>query len=112
MNQIKSCGETTVEQNVVSKILRSLTPRFNNIVVALEESKDLSSLSKEGLQSSLVAHEQRMDERGNDKAKSEIALQARLHEKSKRSERKGHPRGKSNFQNFGGRDSQNSKAKR
>ncbi|XP_058771127.1 uncharacterized protein LOC131644592 [Vicia villosa] len=32
VNQIKSCGETILEQNVVSKILRSLTSRFDNIV--------------------------------------------------------------------------------
>ncbi|XP_050918497.1 uncharacterized protein LOC127135916 [Lathyrus oleraceus] len=70
VNQIKSCGETILEQNVVSKVLHSLTPRFDNIVVAIEESKDLTTLSKDELQSSLEAHEQRMDERGADKAKT------------------------------------------
>jgi hypothetical protein len=106
VNQIKSCGETILEQNVVSKVLRSLTSRFDNIVVAIEESKDLTTLSKDELQSSLEAHEQRMDERSADKAKAEIALQARLHEKNKR------PKGKwtsKNKKNFGGKDPQNSK---
>ncbi|XP_073221443.1 uncharacterized protein [Cicer arietinum] len=36
-NQMKSCGEAVSEQNFVSKVLRSLTPRFDNIVVAIEE---------------------------------------------------------------------------
>ncbi|XP_050916652.1 uncharacterized protein LOC127131790 [Lathyrus oleraceus] len=109
VNQIKSCGEMILEQNVVSKVLRSLTSRFDNIVVAIEESKDLTTLSKYELQSSLEAHEQMMDERGADKAKAEIALQARFNEKNKRSKGKFAERGKSNFQNFGSNDSQNSK---
>ncbi|XP_050886070.1 uncharacterized protein LOC127091468 [Lathyrus oleraceus] len=88
VNQIKSCGEMILEQNVVSKVLRSLTPRFDNIVVAIEESKDLTTLSKDESQSSLDAHEQRMDERGADKAKAEIVLQARFNEKNKRSKGK------------------------
>ncbi|XP_058733984.1 uncharacterized protein LOC131605670 [Vicia villosa] len=102
------CGEAISEQNVVSKILRSLTPRFDNIVVAIEESKDLLSLSKKELQSFLEAHEQRMDERSNDKAKEEVALQARFNEKSKKSKGKWLVKNKGNFQKFGGKDSQNS----
>ncbi|XP_050876974.1 uncharacterized protein LOC127080718 [Lathyrus oleraceus] len=50
-----------------------------------------------------------MDERGADKAKAEIALQAHLNEKNQRSKGKFAARGKSNFQNFGSNDSQNSK---
>ncbi|XP_050883175.1 uncharacterized protein LOC127086452 [Lathyrus oleraceus] len=96
-------------KNVVSKVLHSLTPHFDNIVVAIEESKDLTTLSKDELQSSLEAHEQRMDERGADKAKAKIDLQARFNEKNKRSKGKFVARGKSNFQNFGSNDSQNSK---
>ncbi|XP_058784690.1 uncharacterized protein LOC131659529 [Vicia villosa] len=94
VNQIKSCGETILEQNVVSKILRSLTSRFDNIVVAIEESNDLMSLSKDELQSSLEAHEQRMDERGSDKAKAELALQVRFNERSKGSKGKWPSKGK------------------
>ncbi|XP_058746211.1 uncharacterized protein LOC131619087 [Vicia villosa] len=41
------------------------------------------SLSKDELQSSLEAHEQRMDERGSYKGKAEIALQVRFNERSK-----------------------------
>ncbi|XP_058726725.1 uncharacterized protein LOC131628503 [Vicia villosa] len=107
VNQIKSCGETILEQNVVSKILCSLMSRFDNIVVAIEESKDLASLSKDELQSSLEAHEQRMDERGSNKAKVEIALQARFNEKSKGSKGKWNSKG-----NQGGGDSQNSKGQK
>ena len=53
-----------------------------------------------------------MDERGADKVKAEIALQARFNEKNKRSKGKFAARGKSNFQNFGSNDSQNSSIRR
>ena len=37
INQLKSHGEAIEDQMVVEKILRSLTPRFENLVVTLEE---------------------------------------------------------------------------
>ena len=97
VNQMKACGETVIVQNVVAKILRSLMSRFDNIVVAIEESKDLLTMSKEELQISLEAYEKILDERGNDKAKAEIVLQARFNEKNKRSKGKWSSKGKANF---------------
>jgi len=44
---------------VVEKILRSLTNNFKNVVCAIEESKDLSTLTVEELVESLEAYEQR-----------------------------------------------------
>jgi hypothetical protein len=112
VNQMKACGESVSEENIVSKVLRSLTARFDNIVVAIEESKDLKTMTKDELPSSLEAHEQRMDERGYDKAKAEVALQARFNEKNKRSKGKWSSRDKKNFQNFGGKDPQNSRGQK
>lgn len=62
-NQVKACGETVTEQHVIAKILCSLTPRFYNVVVAVEELKDLATMSKEEFQISLEAYGQRMKER-------------------------------------------------
>src|SRR3954466_2227960 len=62
--------------------------KIHNIVVVIEESQDLATLNKDKFQSSLEAHEQRMDERGNNKENAEIALQARFNEKSKVSKEK------------------------
>jgi gag-polypeptide of LTR copia-type len=43
----------------MEKILRSLTDTFENIVCAIEESKNLAELSVDEFTSSLLAHEQR-----------------------------------------------------
>ena len=48
------------ETRVVEKILRSLTDNFENVVCAIEESKDLTKFTVDELAGSLEAHEQRM----------------------------------------------------
>ena len=65
-------------RSVVGKILRSLAPKFDHVVVAIEESKDLSKLTKEELQGTFESHEQRMTERAACKSKSDMALEAQL----------------------------------
>ncbi|XP_019418528.1 PREDICTED: uncharacterized protein LOC109329307 [Lupinus angustifolius] len=75
INQMKSCGEEVKDQAVIEKILRTLTPKYDHIVVAVEESKDLESYKVEELQSSFEAHEQRLKERLAEK-NDDQALQA------------------------------------
>jgi len=41
-NQMKTNGETHSEQAKVEKILRSLTPRFEHVVAAIEDANDIS----------------------------------------------------------------------
>ena len=59
-NKMKVHGER-MEQSVISeKILRSMTLKFNYVICSIEESNDLSIMTINELQSSLLVHEQRM----------------------------------------------------
>jgi len=60
VNNITILGDTIEDKKVVQKVLRSLIPKFDHIVAAIEESKDLSMLSVMELMGSLRAHEERL----------------------------------------------------
>lgn len=65
---------------LVEKVLRSLTQRFDYIVVAIEELRNLAKVKMDDLQSSIEAHEQRINDRNKDKAPVQ-ALQAQSSQK-------------------------------
>src|ERR1044072_7416552 len=87
-NSMKACGETMTVLTIVEKILRTLSPKFYHIVVAIEESRKIDELKLEDLQGSLEAHEQRISERSANKA-ADQALQAMTSKKSNQSSRNG-----------------------
>ena len=58
--QLKSHGEPITDQRVVEKILKSLSPRFENLVVTLEEHTNMSTFTINELQASLINHEHRL----------------------------------------------------
>jgi phosphopantetheine adenylyltransferase len=74
-NQMKVCGETVSDVVKIEKVLRTLTPNFDRIVVAIEESKDHEQMKLEELQGSLEVHELRVKQRSFDK-NTEQALKA------------------------------------
>ncbi len=53
ISQMRTYGDTITDETVVAKILRSLDPKFDHVVAAIEESKDLSTLSIDELMGSL-----------------------------------------------------------
>ncbi|GKB83567.1 putative RNA-directed DNA polymerase [Tanacetum coccineum] len=59
VNSMGNNGEILKETQIVEKILRTLTEKFNYIVVSIEESKDITTLTVDELQSSLIVHEQK-----------------------------------------------------
>nr|KYP66838.1 Retrovirus-related Pol polyprotein from transposon TNT 1-94 [Cajanus cajan] len=102
-NAMKNCGEKITDQTIVEKILRTLDPKFDHIVVAIEESKKLEELKVEELQGSLEAHEQRLIERSSVKSDDHQALQAQT-------SKKGRYNSKGNFKGRGrGKESSNRK---
>ena len=59
INQLNRNGEMLPKTRVVEKILRLLTENFENVVCAIEESKNLATFTVDELAGSLEAHEQR-----------------------------------------------------
>ncbi|XP_073222628.1 uncharacterized protein [Cicer arietinum] len=60
VNQMRTNGESLIEVVIIEKIHRTLTQRYDHIVVAIEESKDLNKMKMEDLQGSLKPHELRV----------------------------------------------------
>ncbi|XXG89956.1 hypothetical protein AAC387_Pa12g1836 [Persea americana] len=77
VNQMKINGEKIKDIRVVEKALRSLTTKFEHVVVAIEESKDLETLSIEEIMGSLQVHEQRMQKNSGSMV-LEQALESKL----------------------------------
>ncbi|XP_070056528.1 uncharacterized protein [Nicotiana tomentosiformis] len=109
VNQLRRYGEDIEDIRAVEKIIRTLTPKFDFVVCAIEESKDLDSMMVEQLEGSLQAHEEKI------KRRQEVSLEKLLKtlasfkdygcEKSYRGNergrgRGGHGRGITNGNNF------------
>jgi hypothetical protein len=59
-NKMKSQGECMEQTVIIEKILRSITARFDYVVCSIEESNNLTVMTIDELQSSLLVYEQRM----------------------------------------------------
>lgn len=61
VSQMRVNGEKLTNETIVSKILRSLTPKLGHVVAAVEEFKDLTMYSFDDLLGSLQAHEDKLN---------------------------------------------------
>lgn len=64
VQQMRSYGETMTNEHVVGKVLRSLTSKYDHVVAAIEESKDMADYTFDELMGSLQAHEERLNRNG------------------------------------------------
>ncbi|XP_017412903.1 uncharacterized protein LOC108324464 [Vigna angularis] len=108
-NQMKGCGEAINDLMIMEKIMRSLPQKFDYIVVAIEELKDLSKMKVEELQNSLEAHEMRMMERNSVKNDEQtLKVHHSKNEKKKSKKWKG-KRSKGNWKADKGKDDHDDK---
>ena len=92
INQLKSNGEDYQEQRIVEKIL-SLPHKYDNLVMTIEEAKDLTILTMDELMGILQTHEHRIN-RSTASSSQEKAFKAQSN-----------PRGRGRGRNVLGRNS-------
>lgn len=73
-DQMKRCNESLNEVDIIEKILRTLSPFFDHIMVTIEETKDLDNMKMKDLQSTLKAHEMKVVERETEKQDEQALL--------------------------------------
>ena len=93
INQLKSNGEDYQEKRIVENILRSLPHKYDNLVMTIEEAKDLIVLTMDELMGILQTHEHRIN-RSTTSCSQEQAFKAQSN-----------PRGRGRGRNGSGRNS-------
>ncbi|KAK2440388.1 putative mitochondrial protein [Trifolium repens] len=63
VHTMKHCGEQITDKMIVEKVMRTLTPNFDHVIVAIQEVGNLAELKLEDLVGSLEAHELMINER-------------------------------------------------
>ncbi|GMP48604.1 hypothetical protein CsSME_00015900 [Camellia sinensis var. sinensis] len=99
VNKMRIYGDKAEDVTIVEKILRSMTPKFNFVVCSIEESNDADELSIDELQSSLLVHEQKINQQ--EKEEHALKVSSENHSTPSRVDR---GRGRGRGHSRGGRD--------
>ncbi|RZC09022.1 Retrovirus-related Pol polyprotein from transposon RE1 [Glycine soja] len=91
VNQMRAFGEDILDKKIVEKILITMPQKFDPIVTTIEETKDLSTLSKTELVGSLEAYEQRLYRHKEDTLENAFQSKFKFHPQNKEN------RGKKNY---------------
>ncbi|XP_028054446.1 uncharacterized protein LOC114258659 [Camellia sinensis] len=88
VNQMRRYGEKMESLQVIEKILRSLSPKFEHVVIVIEEFKDLNAMTTDELMGTLEIHEQGINKK-IPSSSLEQASQSKLSFKDDRNEQGG-----------------------
>ncbi|KAK3037419.1 hypothetical protein RJ639_030181 [Escallonia herrerae] len=78
VNEMKYNGDEITEKNVLEKIMCTLSNRFDYLVTAIDESKDLNTMTLNDLQASLESREMWMNERSESSMEQALKAQVNL----------------------------------
>ncbi|KAL5582111.1 hypothetical protein UlMin_014553 [Ulmus minor] len=70
VNQMRAYVENITDKKIVEKILISCTEKYDSVISAIEESKDIETLTPTELMGSLEAHEKRINRRNENTTES------------------------------------------
>lgn len=84
INAIRVCKDNITYQQVVDKVLRTLSPKFDHVVAIIEEIRDLDTMEVEELQHSLEAHEFQINERSHVQEQTLLARTSAKHKEFKK----------------------------
>ncbi|XP_022007173.1 uncharacterized protein LOC110906331 [Helianthus annuus] len=93
VNQLRLNEERIEEQRIVEKILRSLTRKYESVVVAIEESKDLNAISTKELLGILQSHELRLKQYDDAPTEQAFQVQSNNYDRSRQPRSKNTGRG-------------------
>eukprot|EP00253_Pinus_taeda_P017123 PITA_17123 len=110
VTQIRSHGETIEGRRIVEKFFRSLPVRFDTIVVAIEETKDLSQFLVDELDASLVSHEHTLNRAKS--SSSDHAFKTQVSFGQGRGRGRSYARGRGRSPHIGGRSNPSSSSGR
>lgn len=85
INHLNIYGEEIKYQKLVEKVFRSLSTKFDVVVVAIEITKDLASLKVDELMGSLLSHDARIDKNKDSTLKTIFKIQVSISRENARS---------------------------